>query len=72
MTAKTDGPQTAEAETLREVVERAVLYTADRTWGIAYRGKAPDEVALAIEALSDDPVVCAEIVAEIMAGKRGE
>jgi hypothetical protein len=53
-----------------DLAERAIRYTADRAWNIAFHGGAPDEVCLGIEALSDDPAICAEIVAEVLAGKR--
>ena len=54
-----------------EEVERVINIVADRAWQIAAEGGAPPEVCLEIEALSDDPATCANVVAEVRADQNG-
>lgn len=45
----------------RQEIARVVKIVADEAWEIAVMGKAPPDVCLAIEALSDDPETCSRL-----------
>jgi hypothetical protein len=51
---------------LEKLVERAIKIVADEAWGIAFMGNCPAPVCLAIEALSDDPERCRNLVESIL------
>lgn len=51
---------------IEDAVRRAILFTADEAWEIACNGDAPPATCRLIEALSDDPETCDQLVAAIM------
>ena len=48
-------------------IKRVILFVANEAWEIAAKGNASAEVCLAIEALSDDPQTCEELIKKIKA-----